>query len=208
MILEKVTVFITRRAGHSIELLLFRHPFAGIQIPAGTVEEGETAEAAARREAREETGLGDLTLIQSLGHIDEGEPGHVYIARRTHVYARPNVGSFAWAEFRRGIAVKPLRRAAGFTQVSYAEWDRVPDGEYITYCITGWTPDDTLSSSRRRHFFHFQAPAGGPSTWTQIADNHEFQLFWAPLSALPPISAPQQGWLDHIMHGLGYRFDG
>jgi ADP-ribose pyrophosphatase YjhB (NUDIX family) len=207
MILEKVTAFITRRTTAGVELLLFRHPFAGIQIPAGTVEEGETAEAAARREAREETGLGDLTLIQSLGHVDEEEPGHIYIARRTPVYARPDVGSFAWAEFRRGIAVKPLRRAAGFTQVSYEEWDRIPDGAYITYCITGWTPDDALSPSRRRHFFHFEAPAAGPSVWTQAADNHTFELFWTPLATLPPIIAPQQGWLDHAIHRLGYRFE-
>jgi ADP-ribose pyrophosphatase YjhB (NUDIX family) len=207
MILEKVTAFITRRTTAGVELLLFQHPFAGIQIPAGTVEEDEMAEAAARREVLEETGLRDLALVRGLGYVDEEQPGHIYIARRTRVYARPGVGSFAWVEFRRGIAVRPLRRAAGFTQVSYEEWDRVPDGEYITYNITGWTPDDALSPSQRRHFFHLQAPADGPSAWTQAADNHEFQLFWAPLSALPPIIAPQQRWLDDAMHRLGDRFE-
>lgn len=49
-------------------LLVFDHvdfPNAGTQIPGGTVERGETPEAAALREAVEETGLESLS-IQSL----------------------------------------------------------------------------------------------------------------------------------------------
>ena len=39
--LEKVTAFILHQEHGETELLLFEHPTAGIQIPAGTVEEGE-----------------------------------------------------------------------------------------------------------------------------------------------------------------------
>ncbi|UCC64852.1 MAG: NUDIX domain-containing protein [Anaerolineae bacterium] len=63
---EKVIAYIT--AGD--KLLLFRHPHhpeAGIQVPAGTVEEGESLEAAVLREAREETGLGNLAIRSYLG---------------------------------------------------------------------------------------------------------------------------------------------
>lgn len=208
MELEKVTAFVTRRTAAGCELLLLRHPFAGIQLPAGTVEAGEAAEATARREVWEETGLREVVVVRGLGHMDEGKPGHIFIARRTRVYARPDLGSFGWAEFRRGIAVKPLRQAAGFTQVTYEEWDRFPDGQYITYSITGWAPDDALSPSQRRYLFHLEAPTDGPAAWTQTADNHEFELFWAPLSALPPIVEPQQRWLDYVMHELGYTFGG
>ncbi len=206
MNLEKVTAFVTRRTASGCELLLFRHPFAGIQLPAGTVEDGEAAEAAARREVLEEAGLRDVIVVRGLGYIDEGQPGRIFTARRTPVYARPDAGSFDWAEFRRGIAVKPLRQAAGFTHVTYEEWDRFPDRQYITYCITGWVPDDTLSPTQRRYLFHLEAPADGAATWTQPADNHEFQLFWAPLSALPPLIAFQQRWLDYVMYELGYTF--
>lgn len=51
-------------------LLVFRQPYApeaGIQVPAGTVEENERAEEAVLREAFEETGLTDLTLACFLG---------------------------------------------------------------------------------------------------------------------------------------------
>jgi len=39
--LHKVTAFILRPALGGPELLLIQHPYAGIQIPAGTVEPGE-----------------------------------------------------------------------------------------------------------------------------------------------------------------------
>jgi 8-oxo-dGTP diphosphatase len=51
-------------------LLVFRHlhfPEAGIQVPAGTVEEAERVEDAVLREAFEETGLTQLTLDCFLG---------------------------------------------------------------------------------------------------------------------------------------------
>lgn len=54
--IQKVLAYITRRD----ELLVFTHrdfPEAGVQVPAGTVEEGETLDAAVLREVHEETGL-------------------------------------------------------------------------------------------------------------------------------------------------------
>ena len=63
---HKVFAYIT----HQHHLLVFRHPCApeaGIQVPAGTLEEGERVEDAVLREAFEETGLPDLTLDCFLG---------------------------------------------------------------------------------------------------------------------------------------------
>ncbi|NJO80170.1 MAG: NUDIX domain-containing protein [Cyanobacteria bacterium RM1_2_2] len=62
----KVFAYIT----HQNRLLVFSHPdcsAAGIQVPAGTVEPGETLQAAILREAYEETGLLKLKLIGYLG---------------------------------------------------------------------------------------------------------------------------------------------
>ncbi len=38
---EKVTAFVTRMSPRGMEVLLFQHPSAGIQVPAGTVEADE-----------------------------------------------------------------------------------------------------------------------------------------------------------------------
>jgi 8-oxo-dGTP diphosphatase len=53
---------------HRDQLLLFTHPLspeAGIQAPAGTLEDGEEPEAGVLREAMEETGLTGLEVVTS-----------------------------------------------------------------------------------------------------------------------------------------------
>jgi 8-oxo-dGTP pyrophosphatase MutT (NUDIX family) len=63
---RKVFAYITR----ADRLLVFSQPNApeaGIQVPAGTVEDGESFDAAVMREAFEETGLLGLRLIRLLG---------------------------------------------------------------------------------------------------------------------------------------------
>lgn len=63
---HKVFAYIT----HGDRLLLFTHPNApeaGIQVPAGTLEDGEEPEAGVLREATEETGLTTLEIVSFLG---------------------------------------------------------------------------------------------------------------------------------------------
>lgn len=63
---ERVCAYITQ----GDRLLVFSHPHhpeAGLQVPGGTIEEGETPLAAVLREAHEETGLTDLTVRSYLG---------------------------------------------------------------------------------------------------------------------------------------------
>ena len=63
---RKAFAYITQR----MKLLVFEHvnaPEAGIQVPAGTIEDDEAPEDAALREAREETGLQDLSIARFLG---------------------------------------------------------------------------------------------------------------------------------------------
>ncbi len=67
---QKAFAYITRRAGAEREILLLAHPDhpeAGIQVPAGTMTDGEPVLAAVLREASEETGLRDLTVTRLLG---------------------------------------------------------------------------------------------------------------------------------------------
>lgn len=64
--IRKVMAYITQGR----RLLVFVHPYApdaGVQIPGGTLLPGETPEAGALREAREETGLDALRVVAFLG---------------------------------------------------------------------------------------------------------------------------------------------
>lgn len=203
-IVEKVTAFVTRPSEKGDELLLFQHPNAGVQIPAGTVEEGETTEAAVLREAAEETGLAPLTIQRALGCAEQRLPeGQRVIGSPTKVYARPDLNSFDWAYLRTGIWVTVRRRRPGFSQVTYEEYDREPDRQYVTMAITGWVPDEVLSDTIRRHFYELECAGPTDEQWTVFIDNHTFTLFWAPLSALPEIVPPQNEWLEFLFREAG-----
>ncbi|MEJ2732658.1 MAG: NUDIX domain-containing protein [Anaerolineae bacterium] len=196
-IVEKVTAFVTRSSEDGQDLLLFQHPNAGVQVPAGTVEEGETPEAAVLREAVEETGLAPLTIRRALGCTEQRLPeGQRVIDQPTKVYARPDPTSFDWAYLRTGIRVTASRRSSGFSQVTYEEYDCEPDRRYVTMAITGWVPDEVLADTICRHFYELVYAGPTEERWTVFTDNHTFTLFWAPLADLPEIVAPQNEWLE------------
>jgi 8-oxo-dGTP pyrophosphatase MutT (NUDIX family) len=117
--LEKVAVFITRGSEGGRQLLLIEHPYAGIQIPAGTVDPGETPEQAAVRETHEETGLSVFSTIDSLGCEEQTLPeGFRAVIETTTVYARPDPTSFDWVAFPRGM-LGALESRAGRVQSHY-----------------------------------------------------------------------------------------
>ncbi|NIV34011.1 MAG: NUDIX domain-containing protein, partial [Anaerolineae bacterium] len=156
VVIEKVTAFVTRPTEEGPELLLLEHPFAGIQIPAGTVED-ETPEDAVLREVAEETGIDSATIRCCLGTDERALPeGQRIITAPTRVYARPDATSFDWAYLRKGIQVAVNRRDSGFSQISYEEPDRVPEPRFITMSITGWVPSGVLADTVRRHFYQIE----------------------------------------------------
>jgi 8-oxo-dGTP pyrophosphatase MutT (NUDIX family) len=67
---RKAFAYVTHRDAAGEWLLIFSHPnapAAGLQVPAGTLDDGEDPEAGALREAHEETGLTDLEVVAFLG---------------------------------------------------------------------------------------------------------------------------------------------
>ena len=206
--LEKVTAFVIRCLTTNPELLLLEHPYAGMQLPAGTVEVDEPLEKTVLREVAEETGLTDVTIRAYLGAAEEPFPPETrFVLRTTHVYARPDVTSFDWIRIPRGNMVKADRHAGAFTQITYTEYDRVPDPGYVTMQITGWAPDDALTTLQRRHFFLLDFAGqtereASRERWEAFSDNHTFTLSWAPLAALPELIHPQDQWLAWLKKAI------
>jgi SAM-dependent methyltransferase/8-oxo-dGTP pyrophosphatase MutT (NUDIX family) len=199
-LLQKVAAFVVRQAPGGPELLLFEHPYAGVQLPAGTVDEGETPEAAVLREVAEETGLARLTVSRHLGSAPAGLPGDYRgVCQQATIYARPDAGSFDWAYVPRGAAVRLLgRRTDGFAHIRYEEYDSEPERHYLTYSLTGWVRDEALAEAVIRHFYLLDFQGESPARWTIEADNHTFTCFWAPLSDLPALVPYQQRWLGFL----------
>lgn len=202
-IIDKVTAFVTRETRRGLELLLFEHPHAGIQIPAGTVNFGETPEQAALREVEEETGLTSVRILEKLG-VQEGKlpSNQRVIVEHTKVYSRPDLTSFDWAIFRPGIMVFVEREIDGFSQVVYLENDREPNPIYVSMQIIGWVPDHTLADTRRRHFFLLEFSGQTEDRWENFSDNHTFSPFWASLRSLPEIISPQDNWVKYLRENL------
>jgi 8-oxo-dGTP pyrophosphatase MutT (NUDIX family) len=191
--LEKVTVFITRDPAHVPELLVFRHPHAGVQIPAGTVEEGEPAETAALREAWEETGLNALTVVNYLGAVQTTLKPDARVALRRAVLLQqpapdaPETDSPLWfLGLRRGLFVRLLREDDnGWAQVAFEEFDGPAHlAATPARSHTGWLPADAITATVVRHFFHLTPTEPTLDTWVQSAEEweHRFELFWTPLT--------------------------
>lgn len=90
--LFKVVAYVTRNIGSGGELLVFTHrdyPEAGLQVPAGTVEEGEGIEAALLREVEEESGLTSLKISRKLGVYNWVHPtnGRLHVRHVFHLTA-------------------------------------------------------------------------------------------------------------------------
>ncbi len=200
-VVEKVTAFITRERYGVKELLLFKHPRAGVQIPAGTVEDGESLKTALKREIYEETGLRLVKIEKILGCIENelGENERI-IAKTTQVYTNPGLSSIAYQEeLTRGLTVNYHSKHKDVTHVTYIEYDSVFNSTCIRCKIAGWVPSEHLSARKIRYFFQLTTLEETAEEWEIASDRgHIFKLFWTPISSAPPIIPPQDKWLDYV----------
>ena len=202
-ILEKVTCFIQNKKGR---LALFKHPYGGIQIPAGTVEPGESAEEAALREAREETGLKQLQVIKLLGVEDIQLPENEFaVLRQAIIYSRPDSSSFDWASIRRGIYVNMKGTDGDWCQINYREMNDSRNPEYVSYEITGWTKSELITNHLHRSFYLISAMDETSPSWTVNTDNHTFRLFWGTDEVMSRIQEEQSHWLEYLNHNSGKK---
>lgn len=196
---EKVTAFVLGRRDGVEELLFLYHPHAGVQLPAGTVEAGESAMVAGLREARAETGLQDLVWGELLGEEREELAADVgVIALTTPVYTRPDLSSLAMGSIRRGFAVEVLRAEGDFLQLRYRETDRYPDPQYVSFELVGWVPAEAVAGVRVRYFVRLSSPAATPLSWTNFEDHHNFTLRWHRREEWPELVPSQAPWLRFL----------
>ena len=202
-VIQKVTAFIVRERRGVKELLVFKHPIAGVQIPAGTVERDEDIETAVKREVYEETGLQLVKIKNYLGCFEnELEKNQRIIAETTQVYIEPNLTAIPYKrKLPKGLTVDYLSTGEDFTHISYIEYeyDEFHKPIRIDTNITGWIPNENLSAQKRRHFFLMSTQEETADAWKLQSDQgHTFEPYWTPLSPKPNIISPQNKWLDFV----------
>ncbi|WP_020579589.1 NUDIX domain-containing protein [Actinopolymorpha alba] len=203
---RKVTAFVTRGVGSNAELLVFWHAGAGTQIPAGTVEEGETFEEAAAREAAEETGLADLELLSRLGaHTYDLPEDQGILSRKVALQTRPGPDGPRTNWSFRNVRVRIVDRRDRYARVVYEESDLDDGADGLVYArFEGWVSADCLLHRQQREFFHFTARGETPERWQQLENNqYVFHLSWRPLRPMPGgLLAGQQAWLEEFYDRL------
>jgi len=199
--IEKVTLFITRETPSGIELLMFQHPNAGIQLPAGTVEIDEIPEQAAFREAFEETGLDQWEWVQALGvEIVPILDGQLALLKAFTLHNPEGMPHFA--QLQRGAKVQRLSVHDNLARVRY-ENERMQDGQIIYEHIVGELPAALLVESQRRTFFHLRTAQQTPERWDHPADmGWTFTCFWTPLANHAVLHSTQAGWLERWKRNL------
>lgn len=205
--LEKVSAFITQERNGVKMVLVFKHPTAGIQIPAGSVEIGEDIETTAIRETYEETGLQHVKIEKYLGCFENELAQHQrIITRTTKVYIKPELTAVPYKDkLTRGLTVDYHATQENFTHISYIEYvfDKYFKPTHIDHNITGWVPNDNLSAQKKRHFFHLSTQEETEDAWELKSDlGHIFKPYWTPLSPKPKIIPPQDKWLNFVYDKL------
>ncbi len=203
--LHKVTALITRQGENGPELLVFQHPSAGIQLPAGTVEADEPIEAALLREVEEETGLSRVRIVGLLG-VDRRnlQDGWRLVLQYTYPLVGPVEGTLNlgfWLT--RGSWVRQVGQEGAFAEVVYEEHDLNVDPPRLTCRFSGWLPADLLTDRLERHFFHLTLTAPTPEIWDQPSDGGRiYRLFWTLLVPRPRLVTGQDEWLDLVYEPL------
>jgi ADP-ribose pyrophosphatase YjhB (NUDIX family) len=212
---HKVAALVTRGTGPERELLVFRHPSASLQLPAGTVEIGESVEAASLREVWEETGLSEVVIVDRLATLAEemGPDGRMIMTAGVRLRVEPTDAA-PWVELHvgagvivsalgRGLKVRQMRDGAGylvkdgFAQIGYDSFDiRGPHDWVLRETTVGWVPLTAITADVRRHLFHMKTTAPTPDRWVHHGDVPGCELYWTRLTQDPGLIKNQALWLQ------------
>jgi 8-oxo-dGTP pyrophosphatase MutT (NUDIX family) len=210
-ILGKVTAFVIRQKYSQRELLVFAHPTAGIQIPAGTVEEGETFEHAVLREVHEETGLEHVQLLNVLAESSYSlkRNRHAFL-QASPLFCEPSLASehidIGYGDgslFHRGMVVSLNGQEEGWSEVTHEGYNFNVSPPKVQFSVRGWVPSRYLTAQLNRHFFLLAPTQETPDTWEHLADGrYLFRLYWVPLIPKPQLMGLQDEWLNLVHNQL------
>lgn len=203
-IMRKVTGFVTRkRVNQMTELLVFQHPTAGVQLPAGTVEQGESWTHAVLREVAEETGLTEVCLVGILGSTDRIlANGARAVMQPTTLLSGPRTDAtpLNWT-LGRGSPCRLVSEADDFAEVVYEETNLNVIPNKVRIRLSGWVPTNVLTERVERHFYHLELTGTAPERWVQEAERL-FECYWTPLVPKPVLNASQKEWIDLVYEKL------
>ena len=196
--LGKVTAFVTRTTGTDRhELLVFRHPHAGVQLPAGTAEPGESAITAVLREVQEETGVmaTEATLLTTtITALNDGQ--RAILDKATVCTGPGNDAEPLGIALRRGLPCRVVANVGQHAEIVFEELTDSQPPEVIRR-FSGWVPRQVLASKLQRSFFQIRSREGSADQWNWFAeDRYSFQCYWVPLSPKPMLVKAQQVWVD------------
>lgn len=199
--IEKVVAFMIRKKEQRPQLLIFKHPAHGYQLPAGTVEENEELEVALRREVVEETGLKKIEIIQKLGektiYLDQN---HAVLTQTLRFFSWPAQAAKRNGPLcTRGLKVDTFERKVGFTRVRYEEFDLSKEPPALLWDSEGWLPSEFLTREIRRHFYLITVAEEDRDHWIIQSDfGHIFECQWVDLDAIPALSWGQSEWISYL----------
>lgn len=197
--MDKVTALILRPAkGQKIEVLIFRHPNAGLQLPAGTVEPGEAPETAVLREVEEETGLTEVRLVKKLGSEKIDLPaGSAYLKQSLRLRSEPSSSAaLVEPELGRGWLVETGETQGRYVHVIYREEDLSGKKKRLLWQAEGWAPTAVLDKKLTRHFYWLQTRSSTPQEWEWPSDHGLiFKMIWVPFDLQLALVEPQRAWL-------------
>jgi 8-oxo-dGTP pyrophosphatase MutT (NUDIX family) len=204
-VIRKVASFVIHAGDGEQEdsLLVIDDPLTGFQLPAGTVEQGERLEAAARREIREETGVQIRTAARVLGsETMQLSPDRARMLA-TVESEETGDGDRARGEtitFRRGHRVELLKRDQERWRVKESVMDHTEEPPESIDTKVGWVPMTAVTTRLERTFFRF----GYDDQVTRAADSHradgrEVTVRWLKLSDAQNLFGQQSRWLAEFL---------
>jgi 8-oxo-dGTP pyrophosphatase MutT (NUDIX family) len=195
--MDKVTAYITRqKATGADELLVFQPANVGVQVPAGTVEPGESFDDAVVRETHEETGLADLPPARLLGSVLEPLTDQRALLEDVTLLRGPGVEADPGFRLPRAYWLRVSDRVDGYAEVVVESYNHHVKPPVLLQRFSGWVPVDLLATHMERHFYHFALTGPTPDRW-EVEDNGErYECYWVSLMPMPVIEHYFGLWRD------------